>query len=343
MKKNPRESALSVSSAFHQKNVLVTGANGQLGREIEELAKKDSSTFRFIFTDIDTLDISNAAQVSNFVEKNAIRYIVNCAAYTAVDKAETEIEKANLINALGAENLACASAENDCRLIHISTDYVFDGTANTPYKENAPTKPLSAYGKSKLEGESAVLGFDKRAIIIRTSWLYSAFGANFVKTMLRLMCFDSAQQPPTNRSLSEAEVQQPLTNRSLSGAEVQQPKTELNIIADQRGTPTYAADLAEMILHILDFSEKNEWKPGIYHFSNQGETTWFGFAEKIKELAKIENCVLNPISTEEYGSVVNRPMYSVLDKSKIEAAFQVVIPKWENGLERFMNDNLLRK
>ncbi|MDR0332146.1 MAG: dTDP-4-dehydrorhamnose reductase [Dysgonamonadaceae bacterium] len=285
-----------------QKNVLVTGSSGQLGCEIKELTKNGSPTFHFIFTDVDTLNITNVAQVSDFVKQNAIQYIINCAAYTAVDKAETEIETANAINALGAENLARAAAENNCRLIHISTDYVFDGTANTPYTENAPTNPLSAYGKSKLKGEEAVLKYDKQAIIIRTSWLYSTFGANFVKTMLRLM----------------------------------NEKDSLNIIADQRGTPTYAADLAEMILHILDFSEKNEWKSGIYHFSNQGEATWFGFAEKIRELAKIESCTLVPISTEEYGSTVNRPMYSVLDKSKIEAAFQVVILEWEDGLERYM-------
>ena len=283
-----------------KKNVLVTGANGQLGREIEECAKNNSPMFRFIFTDVDTLDITNAAQVLDFVEQNSIQYIINCAAYTAVDKAETEIEAAEAINVVGAKNLARAAAKNDCRLIHISTDYVFDGMANTPYTENAPTNPLSVYGKSKLKGEEAILEYDKQAIIIRTSWLYSAFSANFVKTMLRLM-----------------------TERD-----------SLNIIADQHGTPTYATDLAETILHILNFSEKNEWKSGIYHFSNQGETTWFGFASIIKELAKIKQCIINPISTAEYGSTVNRPMYSVLDKSKIQTTFQIVIPEWENGLER---------
>jgi dTDP-4-dehydrorhamnose reductase len=305
-----------------QKNVLVTGANGQLGREIEELTENGSSAFQFIFTDINTLDIANAAQVSDFIKQNTIQYIVNCAAYTAVDKAETEPEKAEAVNVVGAENLARAATENNCRLIHISTDYVFDGKSTTPYTENAPTNPLSTYGKSKLKGEVAILEYDKQAIIIRTSWLYSSFGANFVKTMLRLMCFDSAWL--------------------VSEAELQQPKKELNIIADQRGTPTYAADLAEMILHILDFSKKNKWKPGIYHFSNQGETTWFGFAEKIKELAKIESCILVPVSTEEYGSVVNRPMYSVLDKSKIESAFQVVIPEWEDSLKRFLEQSCLK-
>ena len=290
------------------KNVLVTGANGQLGREIEKWVENSNSPFRFIFTDIlppegelegaNELDITDATQVANFVQQNAIRYIINCAAYTAVDRAETEIEKAHLINAVGAENLARASAKNGCRLIHISTDYVFDGKSTTPYTENAPTSPISEYGKSKLKGEQAVLQNDTQAIIIRTAWLYSEFGTNFVKTMLRLM----------------------------------NEKSELSIITDQRGTPTYAADLAEMIVHILAFSEKNEWKSGVYHFSNQGETTWFGFAEKIKELAKISTCTFNPV----LGRTQNRPKYSVLDKSKIENTFQVKIPKWEDSLRRFL-------
>ena len=284
-----------------KKNVLVTGANGQLGREIELIALQNGSSFCFIFTDVTELDITDAAQVSDFIKENDIKYIINCAAYTAVDKAETDRGTADLINATGAENLARASAENGCHLIHISTDYVFDGTSNTPYTEDMPVNPLSAYGKSKLKGEKRVQEYDKQAIIIRTSWLYSEFGENFVKTMLRLM--------------SE--------------------KESLNIISDQHGTPTYAANLAEAIVHILDFTEHNEWKPGIYHFSNQGETTWFGFAERIKELVKVEQCTLNSISTKEYGdSIVNRPMYSVMDKSKIESTFQMMIPAWEDGLER---------
>lgn len=283
-----------------QKNVLVTGANGQLGREIQARTQNAESIFRFIFTDSDELDITDAGQVSDFVKQHAIQYIINCAAYTAVDKAETEIDMAYKVNHIGAENLAKASAENDCRLIQISTDYVFDGKSIVPYTETMPVNPLSVYGKSKLKGEEAVQENDAQAIIIRTSWLYSEFGANFVKTMIRLM----------------------------------NERDELNIIADQRGTPTYAADLAEMILHILDETEKNEWKPGIYHFSNRGETTWFGFAEKIKEFAGIQNCQLNPIKASEYESIVERPAYSVMDKSKIESAFHVVIPEWEDGLRR---------
>ena len=283
-----------------QKNVLVTGANGQLGREIQARAQNAESIFHFIFTDSDKLDITDAGQVSDFVNQQTIRYIINCAAYTAVDKAETDIDMAYKINHIGAENLAKASAENDCRLIHISTDYVFDGKSLVPYTESMPVNPLSVYGKSKLKGEEAIQENDAQAIIIRTSWLYSEFGANFVKTMIRLM----------------------------------NERNELNIIADQRGTPTYAADLAEMILHILDETEKNEWKPGIYHFSNRGETTWFGFAQKIKEFADIRNCRLNPIKAAEYESIVERPAYSVMDKSKTESAFHVVIPEWEDGLRR---------
>lgn len=276
-----------------QKNVLVTGANGQLGQELQRLSKGTNTPFRFIYTDYDVLDITNAAQVQHFVAENSIEYIINCAAYTAVDKVETDEETAYKVNYIGAENLAKSGA----KIIHISTDYVFDGTATTPYKEDTPTNPLSVYGKSKLKAEEAIRQFAKEWIIIRTSWLYSQFGNNFVKTMLRLM----------------------------------NEREELNIVSDQRGTPTYAADLAEMILEII---ESDEWKTGVYHFSNLGETTWYGFAEKIKELAVINSCKLNAIPTAEYETAAVRPIYSVLDKSKIQSAFRVVIPQWEDGLER---------
>ena len=279
-----------------QKNVLVTGASGQLGRELQQLSEKMESPFRFIYTDTDSLDITDDAQVQHVVSENHIEYIINCAAYTAVDKAEADEETTYNVNYTGTKNLAKSGA----KIIHISTDYVFDGTANEPYREDAPTRPISVYGKSKLQGEEAIKEFARDWIIIRTSWLYSEFGNNFVKTMLRLM--------------SE--------------------RDELNIVADQRGTPTYAADLAEMIRVIL---ETDEWKSGIYHFSNLGETTWFGFTEKIKELARIEKCHLNPITSDEYKTAAIRPMYSVLDKSKIQSAFHVVIPSWENGLERCLS------
>lgn len=292
------ENVATQSTFFYglvRKNVLVTGANGQLGQELQRQTHKSNLPFRFIYTDSDVLDITNLSQVENFVAENAIEYIINCAAYNAVDKAETneETEKAYLVNATGPENLAKSGA----KVIHISTNYVFDGAADVPYLEDAPTNPLSVYGKSKLEGEAAIQKFAAHWVIIRTSWLYSEFGNNFVKTMLRLM-----------------------TERN-----------ELSIVADQYGTPTYAADLAEMILTIL---ETNEWKSGIYHFSNLGETTWFQFATKIKEQAGINNCQLNPVSTAEYKTLAIRPPYSILDKSKIQSTFGVTIPSWENGLQR---------
>jgi len=283
-----------------QKNVLVTGANGQLGNELRELKKRTNNAFHFIYTDVDELDITSLPQVSDFIEHHSIKYIINCAAYTAVDKAETEPEKAFLINHTGVENLATTAKESGCHLIHISTDYVFDGKATTPYTEKTKPNPLSVYGKSKLKGEEAILKIQPDFVIIRTSWLYSEYGTNFVKTMLKLM----------------------------------NEKEEINVVSDQQGSPTYAADLAEMIMVILENSEENEWKNGIYHFSNQGETTWYGFAEKIKELAHIDTCKLRPIKTEEYKVAAERPRYSVLDKSKIESTFHVAIPHWEDALKR---------
>ena len=283
-----------------QKNVLVTGANGQLGNELRELKKRTNNAFHFIYTDVDELDITSLPQVSDFIEHHSIKYIINCAAYTAVDKAETEPEKAFLFFLSGVENLATTAKESGCRLIHISTDYVFDGKATTPYTEETKPNPLSVYGKSKLKGEEAILKIQPDFVIIRTSWLYSEYGTNFVKTMLKLM----------------------------------NEKEEINVVSNQQGSPTYAADLAEMIMVILENSEENEWKNGIYHFSNQGETTWYGFAEKIKELAHIDTCKLRPIKTEEYKVAAERPRYSVLDKSKIESTFHVAIPHWEDALKR---------
>lgn len=283
-----------------QKNVLITGANGQLGNELRSRKEKSNNNLHFIYTDADTLDITNLQQVTDFVKENSICYIINCAAYTNVEKAETDTETAYLVNQVGAENLAKAAAQNSCKIIQISTDFIFDGQSATPYTENQPANPLSIYGKSKWEGEESVRQFAKEWIIIRTSWLYSEFGNNFVKTMIRLM-----------------------TERE-----------QLSIVADQHGTPTYAADLAEMIVHILEWSEQNQWKTGTYHFSNVGETTWFGFAEKIKELAQLKNCQLKQVTTEEYNATAQRPLFSVMDLSKIQSTFQVEIPKWEEALER---------
>lgn len=283
-----------------QKNVLITGANGQLGNELRKRQEMSNNSFYFIFTDMGELDITDARQVDDFVREHSIRYIVNCAAYTAVDKAEEDVETAYRVNYNGPENLAVAANKHDAKMIHISTDYVFDGKSVIPYLENVRSNPQSVYGKSKLKGEEAILEALHDAIIIRTSWLYSEFGNNFVKTMIRLM------------------------NES----------DELNIVADQKGSPTYAADLAEMILVIMEDAEQTEWKPGIYHFSNAGETTWFHFAAKIKELAGIERCTLNPIKTEEYKTVAERPAYSVMDIFKIKNTFHVEVPKWDEALER---------
>ena len=276
-----------------QRNVLITGANGQLGSELRKLSETTDTAFRFLFTDADTLDITDARHVKNFVKDHSVEYIVNCAAYTAVDKAETDVDTAFGINHVGARNLA----ESGAKIIHISTDYVFDGNADMPYKEDVPANPQSVYGKSKLQGEEAIRSLAQDWVIIRTAWLYSEFGNNFVKTMIRLM----------------------------------NERDEISVVADQRGTPTYAADLAEMILVIL---ETDEWKTGVYHFSNLGETTWYDFAKKIKTLSGNTRTRITPISTGQYKTAATRPAYSVLDKSKIQSAFRVLIPDWENGLER---------
>ena len=216
---------------------------------------------------------------------------------------ESDVEVCNAVGHLGAENLAKAAVEFNCKLIHISTDYVFDGKATVPYREDSPVNPLSVYGKAKLRGEEAVMSIAPDSIIIRIAWLYSSYKANFVKTMLRLM--------------NEKEV--------------------LTIVNDQHGTPTYARDLAEAITLILDSVDAGEWKKGIYHFSNLGETTWYGFAQKIKELSSIEGCVLKPIPTKDYPTPAVRPLYTVLDKSKIQNTFHFTIPYWEVSLEKFLN------
>lgn len=280
-----------------QRNVLLTGAGGQLGQAIESFVKNRNLPFRFFYADSAKLDITNRDAVFHFVEENSIEFIINGAAYTAVDKAEGEPEIADSINHKGAEHLAQAAAEFGAKLIHISTDYVFDGTAEVPYRETDLVNPVSVYGLSKLRGEQAIEKFAKDWIIIRTAWMFSEFGNNFVKTMIRLM--------------SE--------------------RSELNVVNDQHGTPTYAVDLAEMILLIMD---EPEWKSGIYHFTNSGETTWYDFALKIRELKGLNDCKVNPVTSAEYVTAARRPVYSVLDSSKIESAFGVVIPEWEEALER---------
>lgn len=283
-----------------EKCVLVTGADGQLGSELKALAGRMNLPFRFLFTDAAELDITDREQLTTFVNDQTVQYIVNCAAYTAVDKAESEIEKAYAVNATAVENIAVVAKSYGVKVIHISTDFVFDGASSVPYSEITSAHPLSVYGKSKLKGEEALQAMADEWIIIRTSWLYSSFGSNFVKTMLRLM----------------------------------KEREQINVVSDQRGTPTYAADLAEMILHILHYSELNEWVSGIFHFSNRGETTWFGFAEAIKRVAGITHCEVLPVTTKEYPTAARRPSYSVMDLTKTAAAFQVLIPTWEEALER---------
>ena len=281
-----------------EKNVLVTGADGQLGREMKALTGRLNLPFRFLYTDANELDITDRQQIVTYVSDYQIQYIVNCAAYTAVDKAEEDVEKAYVVNAAAVENIARVAGQYGVKVIHLSTDFVFDGKSSVPYTEKMTADPLSVYGQSKLKGEEALQEHAGDWIILRTSWLYSEFGSNFVKTMMRLM----------------------------------NEREQLSIVADQRGTPTYAADLAEMILHMLQHAEENEWKSGIYHFSNRGETTWFGFAQEIKKLAGLERCELIPIKTEEFNSVAARPAYSVMDLSKICHTFSVVIPSWEEAL-----------
>jgi dTDP-4-dehydrorhamnose reductase len=280
------------------KNILVTGGKGQLGSELDKLYTQYPE-FNFISTDIDTLDLTKKEDVSKFIEDNQVDCIINCAAYTAVDKAEEEVGLCYKINRDAVKNLAEAM-NGKGRIIHISTDYVFDGKATTPYKETDSTHPQSVYGKSKCEGEEVLRTVCPESIIIRTAWLYSSYGNNFVKTMLRL------------------------------GKE----KTELNVVCDQIGTPTYASDLAKAILSILVFTEKKGiFHSGIYHYSNEGVCSWYDFCTKIYEFAGITSCRMNPITSDKYPTKAARPAYSVLNKTKIKETFNIIVPEWEYSLK----------
>ncbi|WP_213190451.1 dTDP-4-dehydrorhamnose reductase [Cloacibacterium caeni] len=276
------------------KKILVTGANGQLGQCLQKISSQFEE-FEFIFTDSETLDITNKEEVNDFFWQNAPDFCINAAAYTAVDLAETDIEKAFLVNADGTENLAEACAENNAQFIHVSTDYVFDGENNLAYTEEDFTNPLGVYGASKLAGDELALEVNPCSVILRTSWVYSEFGKNFVKTMLSLFA----------------------------------TKEELNIVADQFGQPTNANDLAEAIMKIIK-SEKIT--PGIFNFSNLGRISWFDFAEKIAELseAKIK---LNAIETSQYPTPAKRPKNSVLDLGKISKTYAVPLKPWEESIE----------
>lgn len=279
--------------------ILVTGANGQLGSEIRAAAAACASSFGLVFTDVAELDITNPEGVEAFFEEVKPRFVVNCAAYTAVDKAETEMELAEAINHLAVENLAKASAAAGACFIHISTDYVFDGQKNTPYREDDATNPQSAYGLTKARGEIAALRY-AGSVVIRTGWLYSQFGGNFVKTMLRL------------------------------GAE----RPQLGVVFDQVGTPTNAADLARCILSIIGkvASREKDLVSGLFHFSNEGVCSWYDFAVQIMKLGK-RPCKVLPIVSQAYPTPAPRPPYSVLCKEKIKATYSVEIPHWTDSLE----------
>lgn len=279
-------------------NILVTGANGQLGHEMQRVAK--SSNHNYIFTDVadgyEKLDITNIEDIRNMVKNNNVDIIVNCAAYTNVDKAESDYDTANLINNTAAGNLATAMKEAGGTLIHISTDYVFQGDRNTPCQEDWTTNPLGVYGKTKLAGEAAIATTGCNSIIIRTAWLYSQWGKNFVKTMQSLTATHDT----------------------------------LKVVFDQVGTPTFAGDLADTIAHIINTGQTN--KTGIYHFSNEGVCSWYDFAKMICKLSG-NTCDISPCYSKEFPSPVKRPHFSVLDKRKIKETFGIKVPYWTDSLE----------
>lgn len=283
--------------------VLVTGANGQLGQSLRARASR-CPRFSFHFTDVETLDLCDAEAVRDFVVGHGVDYILNCAAYTAVDKAESEEPLCARVNSEAVRNVGQAAQAVGAKVIHVSTDYVFDGTNCRPYVETDPTCPISAYGRTKLAGEEALLACCPNSVILRTAWLYSEYGHNFVKTMLRL------------------------------GAE----REELRVIFDQVGTPTYAGDLADMMLTIVEQAEQGHFEAGVFHFSNEGVCSWYDFTVKILQLAGLTARVI-PIETKDYPTAAARPHYSVLNKAKVKAAYGVVIPHWEASL-RGMIDRL---
>ena len=282
-------------------NILITGCNGQLGNEMQLLEKQHTS-HTFFNTDVQELDITNREAIAAFVEQNAIDGIVNCAAYTAVDKAEENVALCQLLNADAPGFLAEAIERRGGWMIQISTDYVFDGTNHTPYVETDPVCPNSTYGRTKLAGEQAVIKACRQSMVIRTAWLYSTFGNNFVKTMIRL------------------------------GKE----KPELGVIFDQIGTPTYARDLALAIFAAIE----QGIVPGIYHFSNEGVISWYDFTKAIHRIAGITTCHVRPLHTSEYPTPATRPHYSVLDKTKIKNTYGIDIPHWEESLQECLGQLL---
>ncbi len=277
--------------------ILITGANGQLGNELK-VVSKNFYGYDFIFTDIDSLDITSHDQTTGFIKKSRPDWIINCASYNLVDKAESEPDQALLINGIAVKNITEVISGSECRFIHISSDYVYDGKSNVPYNEQISPNPLSAYGKSKLAGEKYAL-LHQGSMIIRTSWLYSSFGNNFVKTILR------------------------------NAAE----KESLKVVFDQTGTPTYAADLAEAIMSIVSGVIRNQMamNSGIYNYSNEGVCTWYDFACEIIKEAGLP-CKVSPVLSKEYDQTAQRPSYSVMDKSKIKENYGLTIPHWRTSL-----------
>ncbi|MBO4243802.1 MAG: dTDP-4-dehydrorhamnose reductase [Bacteroidales bacterium] len=280
--------------------ILVTGSNGQLGNEMR-IVSENLKQHTFFFTDVAELDITDSVAVNEFFKQNAPDIVVNCAAYTDVNRAESDLDKAELINATAPKVLADACRTSGAKFIHVSTDYVFDGTAHLPYKETDKENPVSAYGTTKYHGEQNIVASGCRYVIIRTCWLYSSFGKNFVKTMASL------------------------------GA----TKEELGVVFDQVGTPTYAADLAQAIAAIIAKTEQGDknFVDGIYHFSDEGVCSWYDFTVAIMGLYNLK-CRIKPLHTEEYPTPANRPAYSVLDKTKIKTTFGIDIPHWYESLKR---------
>lgn len=278
--------------------ILITGANGQLGSSLKKVLEGDS-IIEAVYTDIAELDLTNREAVERFVGDGHFDFIINCAAYTAVDKAETDDLRAAALNTGAVGHLAQAASVHRVKVIHISTDYVFSGESFRPYEENDEPYPQSIYGRTKLEGEGLLTSFCQNALIIRTAWLYSEYGNNFVKTMLRL----ASERP------------------------------EINVVADQIGTPTYAGDLARAIHHII---RHDRWVPGIFHFTNEGVASWFDFAKAIFELSNTRVKV-NPIPTSKYPAPAKRPQYSVLSKMKIKNTYGVEIPYWRDSLRHCLS------
>lgn len=280
-------------------NILITGANGQLGNEMHRVSAVSSN--HYIFTDVAELDITNPDAIRKMVNDNHIEVIVNCAAYTNVDKAEDDYEMADLLNNKAVENLAVAAKEVDATLIHVSTDYVFQGDRNIPCCEDWETNPLGVYGKTKLAGEQSLQRVGCKYLIFRTAWLYSSFGKNFVKTMQQLTA----------------------------------DRDSLKVVFDQVGTPTYARDLADVIFKVIE--EELFDKQGIYHFSNEGVCSWYDFAKEICELSG-NTCDIQPCHSDEFPSKVKRPHFSVLDKTKLKSAFNIKVPYWKDSLIKCINE-----